>query len=70
MANDDDWITTRNSEAGKRHPLVPEAVAAQMDALLRGQLSSGQLTAMDLAGIARQLIAGMAPAQPTVEAKP
>ena len=68
MPNDDQWITTRAAEARKHHPLVTEAVMAQIGPLLNGELSERPLPAARLAAVAKALIDDMAPAPPKVEA--
>ena len=68
MSKDDRWIATRIAEARTGRPLVTAAVAAEMDHLLKGRLSEGQLPVGDLAKVTTALIAGMAPAPSKAEA--
>ena len=69
MSTDDDWITTRITEARTLHPLVTEAVSSRIAELLKGQLSEQQLSHVDLTSVAKALIANMVPAPPKTDAK-
>ena len=68
MTNNDDWVTTRITEASKRHPLVTEAVSSRMVQLLNAQLSDRHLTTANLKSVAAELIEGMVPVSPKPEA--
>ena len=61
MSNEDSWVTTRITEASKRHPLVTEAVSSRMEQLLKAQLSDRHLTTANLKSVAAELIKYMAP---------
>ena len=67
MTNHDHWLTTRITEASKRHPLVTEAVLARMDELLKAQLIDRPLTPADLKSVAAGLVEDMAPVRPKAE---
>lgn len=69
MPNDVRWITARIAEAHKHHTSVTEAVSAQMEKLLSGELSERPLSSTKLTSIAKALIANMIPAQSKTEAK-
>lgn len=69
MSNDDHWAKTRISESRQQHPLVPEAVSARLENLLKGQLSGGPLTATELMHLSRELIAEMAQTPPKADSK-
>ena len=68
MTNNDDWVTTRITEASKRHPLVTEAVSSRMVQLLNAQLSDRHLTPANLKSVAAELIEDMVPFPPKPEA--
>ncbi len=69
MPNEESWIAGRTADARKRNPLVPEAVSAGMQELLKGQLSERQLTQVELRSIAEALIKDLVPASPGAKAK-
>lgn len=69
MSTDDLWIIARISESSMRQPLVTETVSTRMGELLKEQFSEGPLTYTELAHIAKDLIADMAPAPPKTEAE-
>lgn len=68
MLAEDHWITTRITRARTDLPSVTEAVSSQMAELLRGQLSEQQLSHVELANVAKALIASMVPAPPKKDA--
>ncbi len=61
MPNNDQWITSRITEARNDHRLVTESVAARMEELLNGQIREGLLSRTELRDIAKDLVARMAP---------
>ncbi len=67
MPTDDQWITTRITEARTCHPLVTEAVSSRIAEVLKVQLSGQQLSQRDLTSIAEELIAEMHPTPPEYE---
>ena len=69
MSYDDHWVTTRITEVKKFHPLVTEAVLAQIVQLLEGQLSERQLTPAERKSVAGALIADMVPVPSNAEAQ-
>ena len=69
MSNDDHWVTTRITEVKQFHPLVTEAVLAQIGQLLKGELSERQLPAAERKSVAGALLADMVPVPSNVEAR-
>lgn len=61
MPTYDRWITTRITEARNRHSSVTEVVAHKMAEELEGRLRERQLSQKELASLAKQLVADMAP---------
>lgn len=62
MPDNQAWIPTRVGRAGEGYTLLTECVANRLEDLLRGSLVERQLTKAELATIAKELLAGMAPA--------
>ena len=67
MSNDDNWVETRITESGGYHPSVTQAVLAQIDQMLKGQLSERQLSQTRLNSIAETLIMDMVPVPPNAD---
>jgi hypothetical protein len=61
-ADDRAWIPTLVRQAGAKHPLLTGLVATRAEDLLREVLSQRPLKNSELATIAKELLAGMAPA--------
>jgi len=66
MPIDIDWVKSVIEKVRQRGPKMPDAVWAQIEALLRGQFSRRQLSPMDLAKDAKRLIDAATPAPPSV----
>lgn len=64
METVEDWIAARVAEARKQVPALTDAVCAQADGLLRGQLAERPLSSADLAKVAKSLTAAMEPVEP------
>jgi hypothetical protein len=67
MTSEDPRITARVAQACDKAPSVTEAVRAQMDQLLKGELSERALSSTRLSAVAKLLIASMAPEVPKAE---
>lgn len=67
MPNDLDWITAAIKKAQERGATAPDAVWTQVEALLRGRLSEGQLSVLERERTARLLIERMAQAPSKAE---
>jgi len=67
--SDGDWITQRIAAAKANRPLVTKVVLAQIEQLLRGQLSEGEVPKGELTTVAKDLLAKMAPVPPGAELK-
>jgi hypothetical protein len=67
VMSDGDWIAQRIAKAKAHRPLVTQAVLAQVEKLLRGQLSEREVSKGDLTAIANDLLAKMAPVPPQAE---
>lgn len=61
------WIATVIAQARNRSPAVPDTVWAQLEDLLKGRQGGRQLAAVELANVAKQLIANMVPCAQEVE---
>lgn len=69
MSADNAWIMTRITEARSSHPSVTEVVSARMKELLSSHFASRQLSQLELANVAKALIADMVAAPPEPRAK-
>lgn len=64
VSADNPWITTRITEARKKHPAVTDAASSRIEGLLSGQISEQQLPQAELKSIAATLIQDMVPVPP------
>jgi hypothetical protein len=61
VVKDEDWVAKRVNEAHNAHPSVTDSACTRIIELIKGKVMDRQLSAAELQGIAKTLLADIAP---------